>query len=266
MGHVGHIALQHAEGMVVGRCIHRLRQVDDHRPVRAKQHVELRQVAVHQPGTQHQHDLANDEGMVRPGFLGFEVYVVQARGRVTVGIGHQLHQQHAVLKIVGPGNPHASAGQAEQRRHFGVLPGVFGFLAAVLAALGHGPGLTAVANLAALLVLGSLAETALVGFFINLGAAHLAATAHHIHGGFLATHQRPQYFVDQAVFDQGFDSFGCLHQAAFGVLAVMADILSQPDATCSSVFRPGDSSALPYAANHHLARPAPCDQKARTHH
>ncbi len=37
-------------------------------------------------------------------------------------------------------------------------------------------------------------------------------------------------------FNQGFDSFGCLHQAAFGVLAVMPDILSQPDATCSSVF------------------------------
>ncbi|MCY1554427.1 hypothetical protein D9M68_909990 [compost metagenome] len=146
---------------------------------------------MHHSGAQHQHDLANDEGVERAGILRFEVNVVQARGRITIGIGDQLHQEHAVLEVVRLGHPHTGRGQAEQGRHFGVLPGIFGFFAAVLAALGHGPGVTAVAYLAALLVFGGLAETALVGFFIDLGAAYLAATAHHVHSGFLATHQRP---------------------------------------------------------------------------
>ncbi|MNN72289.1 hypothetical protein D3C81_1883130 [compost metagenome] len=68
---------------------------------------------MHQPRTKHQDDLANDKGMERAGILGFQVHVVQAWGGVAIGIGHQLHQQHAVLEVVGLRYPHTRTGQAE---------------------------------------------------------------------------------------------------------------------------------------------------------
>ena len=40
-GEVGHVAQQHAAGVVVARRIHRLRQVDDHRTVGAQQNIEF---------------------------------------------------------------------------------------------------------------------------------------------------------------------------------------------------------------------------------
>ncbi|MGV8448948.1 hypothetical protein ACV34J_32395, partial [Pseudomonas aeruginosa] len=69
----------------------------------------------------------------------------------------------------------AMAKGSKYGRHFGILPGFLLFAAAILRALGHGPRLAAVADLAALLVLGGLAEAALVGFLVDLGATQAVA-------------------------------------------------------------------------------------------
>ena len=71
---------------------------------------------------------------------GGEGHIVQARGGITLRVGHQLHEQHAVKKVERPGHTHTGCGQAVERIHLGALPGGFLFLAAKLAALGHGTG------------------------------------------------------------------------------------------------------------------------------
>ncbi|MCY1426203.1 hypothetical protein D9M71_420190 [compost metagenome] len=210
--HVGDIAFEHAERMVIAGGIHRLRQVDHHRAVGAEQHVELRQVAMHQACAEHQHHLADHEGVVLARLLGGQLDVVEARCGIAVDAGHHLHQQHAVEKVVGLGHAHAGAVQAIQRGHLGVLPGLLLLLAPVLAAPGHRPRVAAVAHLAAFLVLGRLAEAALVGLLVDLGAAQLIAATHHIHGCFLAAHQRTQHLVDQAILGQWLKAFWCFHQ------------------------------------------------------
>ncbi|MNY35719.1 hypothetical protein D3C86_1701470 [compost metagenome] len=125
---------------------------------------------MHQTGTQHQHDLRNQERVIFAGLVRFQHHIVQTRRGITVLVGHQLHEQHAFKEVERFGYPHTGIGQAEQRRHFSVLPGVFGFLAAKLGTLGHRPGLTAVAHLAAFLILGRLTETAFVRLLVDLRA------------------------------------------------------------------------------------------------
>ncbi|MNI43510.1 hypothetical protein D3C73_978410 [compost metagenome] len=168
--HVAHIPLQHAERVVVARRVHGLRQVDDHRAGRSQQHVELGQVTVHQAGTQHQHDLRNQKRVILACLVRLQHHVVQTRRGIAVLVGHQFHQQHAFKEVIRLGHSHTGVGQAEQCCHFGVLPGVFGFLATKLGTLGHGPGLTAVAHLAAFLILGRLTETAFVRLLVDLRA------------------------------------------------------------------------------------------------
>ncbi|MNT38401.1 hypothetical protein D3C72_1745910 [compost metagenome] len=109
--------------------------------------------------------------MVLTRLIRLQVHVVEPRRGVAIFVSHQLHQQHAVEKVVGPRHPHTGIGQPEQSRYLGVLPSVLGLLASVLRAFGHGSGLAAVAHFAPFLVLGSLAETALVGFLVDLGTA-----------------------------------------------------------------------------------------------
>src|SRR3546814_7197237 len=60
---IGDIARKHAERIVVAGRIDRLWQIDDDRPGGTQQHVEFGQIAVDQPGTQHAHDLADQELM-----------------------------------------------------------------------------------------------------------------------------------------------------------------------------------------------------------
>jgi len=72
------------------------------------------------------------------------------RRGITVLIGHQLHQQHAFKEVVRLRNPHASTGQTEQRRHFGILPGICGFCLSELGALCQPSGLAAGTHRAAL--------------------------------------------------------------------------------------------------------------------
>jgi len=82
---------------------------------------------MHQAGTQHQHDLGDQERVVLARLVRLQHHVVQARRRIAVLVGHQLHQQHAFKEVIRLGHANARAGQAEQRRDFGVLPGIFGF-------------------------------------------------------------------------------------------------------------------------------------------
>ena len=149
--------------------------------------------------------------MVLARLLGREIHIVQTRCGVAVGIGDQLHQQHAVAKIVGLGHPHTSVGQTIQRIDFGALPGRFAGLAAEFRAFGHGPGLPGVFDLAVFGVVDRLAKTALVGFLVDLGAARVIAAAHDIHHGFLAAHQLANHGVDQSLFNEGLQSWRCFH-------------------------------------------------------
>ena len=140
---VGDVAQQHALGVVVAGRVDRLRQVDDDRAVLAQQDVELGEVAVHDPGAQHPHHLHQQEGMVGPRLVGLQRHVVQARSGVAVFVGHQLHQQHAVVEVVGPGHPHVGGRQPVERIDLGALPGRLLGLAPELRALGHGACLAA---------------------------------------------------------------------------------------------------------------------------
>ena len=81
----------------------------------------------------------------------------------------------------------------------------------VAAAFFHGPRLPAVLDLAAFLIRGGLAEAALLGILVNLGATNVLAAAHDIDGGFLAAHQLPEHLVYKAFFYQRDESFGYFH-------------------------------------------------------
>jgi len=52
---------------------------------------------MHHARTQHAHHLGHQRGVVATGCFGGEGHVVQARGGIAVSVGHQLHQQHAVV-------------------------------------------------------------------------------------------------------------------------------------------------------------------------
>ena len=211
MAQIGHVALQHRRRMVVAGGVHRLRQVDDHRAVGADQDVELRQVTVHHPRAQHAHHLADQGGMVGARQLRREAQVVQARRGVAVGVAHQFHQQHALVEVVGLGHPHAGRGQAVERIHLGALPGRLHGLPAELGAFGHGAGLAAVLGLAVLGVVHRLAEAAVGGGLVDLGAAGFFAAAHHEDHRLLAAHQLALHRVDQAFVEQRPQPFGGFH-------------------------------------------------------
>ena len=198
--------------MVVAGGVHRLRQVDNYRATGIEQHVEFGKVAVHQTGAKHFHHFTNHKGVELAGIVRVQVDIVEAWRGIALAIIDQLHQQYAFKEVIWFGHPHASIGQAEQRSHLGILPGVLLALATVLRALGHGPGIAAVAHLAAFLILGGLAEAAFIGFLVDLGDAQLFAAAHHIDRGLFTAHQRAYHFVDQTRFDQGFNTFWRLHQ------------------------------------------------------
>ena len=107
---------------------------------------------------------------------------------------------------VGLRHAHAGGGQAIQGVDFGALPGFFLHLAPVARAFFHGARLPAVLGLAAFLIGRALAETALLGVLVDLGAADLVAAADDIDGRFLAAHQLAQHLVDQAFDHQRLES------------------------------------------------------------
>ena len=142
--------------------------------------------------------------------------VVQTRRDIAVGVGHQLHQQHAVGADERLRHANARVGELEQRVDFGVLPGLFLHFAAIAAAFFHRALLAAVLDLAAFAVGRGLAEAALLGVLVDFRAARGVAAAHHVDGGFLAAHQLADDFVDQAFFDQREQTFRSFHATAEG--------------------------------------------------
>ncbi len=141
-----------------------------------------------------------------------EFHVVQARRGVARGIGHQFHQQHALEALEGLRHPHTRGGETVQRIDLGVLPGFLGHLAPVAGALAAGARLAAVLDPAAFLVGHGLAEVALLGVLVDLGAANLVAAADHVDRGLLAAHQLAGDFVDQAFFGQRNESGRDFHR------------------------------------------------------
>src|SRR6185436_19706762 len=75
-------------------------------------------------------------------------------------------------------------------------------------ALGHRARLARVLGLAVLGVDGGLAETTLVGFLVDLGAAHVAGAAHHEDHRFLPAHELAHDRVDHALLDEGLQPLG----------------------------------------------------------
>ena len=151
--------------------------------------------------------------MVRARLLGREVDVVEPRRGIAVLVGHEFHQQHAVEEVVRLGHAHAGRGQAVQRIDLGALPGRFCRLPAEARALGHGARLARVLDLAVLGVVDGLAEAALRGLLVDLGAARLFAAANHVNRGFLAAHQLAHDRIDQAFLEQRLQSLRGFHGA-----------------------------------------------------
>ena len=162
-------------------------------------------------GAQHANDFCDQAGMVAARVFGREIDIVQARRGVAVGVGDELHQQHAVAKVVRLGHAHAGIGQFVQRIDLGALPGGFAGLSAKLGALGHRAGLAAVLDLAVFGVIDRLAKAALVGFLVDFGAAGFIAAANHINHRFLAAHELADDGIDQALFNEGLESWRCFH-------------------------------------------------------
>ena len=170
--------------------------------VRPQQDIEFRQIPVHDAGAQHAHHFHQQGCVVRARLLGRERHVVQPRGRIAVLIGHQLHQQDAVMEVDRLGHPHAGRREPVERIDLGALPGRLLRLAAEAGALGHRAGLPGVLDLAVLGVVDRLPKAALRGFLVDLGAERFAAAAHDEDRRLLAAHQLAHHRVDQALFDQ----------------------------------------------------------------
>ncbi len=110
------------------------------------------------------------------------------------------------MKVVGLRHAHVRGRQAIEGIDLGVLPRALLRLPPEARALGHGAGLARVLGLAVLGVVDRLAEAALVGFLVDLGAARVVAAAHHEDHRFLAAHELAHDGIDHAVFDQGKES------------------------------------------------------------
>ena len=162
---------------------------------------------MHDARAEHQHHLRDHELVIFARGFGRELEVVQARRGVAFGIGDEFHQQHAVEEVVRHGHAHAGSRQAPQRVDLGVLPRLLDFLAPVAGALGHGAGAAAVLDVAALRVVHGLAERALFGLLVDLGAADVLTAAHHEDDRLLAAHQLAHDRIDEAFLDQRQESF-----------------------------------------------------------
>src|SRR5690606_5273007 len=123
----------------------------------------------------------------------------QAWGYVADIVDHEFHQQHAVSTDIRQRYAHIGIGEPEQGIHLGVLPEFFLHLATVARAFFHGPRLSAVLHFAAVAIRGRLAKTALLGIFVDFGAADGVATAHDVYRRFLAAHQLTDHFIDEAL-------------------------------------------------------------------
>ncbi|MCW0417499.1 hypothetical protein NB689_003253 [Xanthomonas sacchari] len=209
---VVHVAQQHAAGGVVAGGADHLREVDHHRTIGGDQHVVFGQVAVHQAQAQHLHHVADQLRVEGARLLWFQFHLAQAWRALPVGIGDQVHQQHAVEVAARLRHVHAGVHQLVQGVGLGVLPRGFLLAAAELAGLADRPRLAAATHLAPFLVLHAGLEAALRHVLVDLGAEHVVAGLDHVDRGLLAALERAQHAVDDAVVDQRLQARGDLHR------------------------------------------------------
>jgi len=193
--------------------VDRLRQVDDHRAILGQQDVVLGQVAVNHARAQHAYHFVEQPPMQFDRACFAHIHIVQTRRDVAVRVGHELHEQHAVRADIRLRHAHAGIGQTKQRVDLGVLPVLLLHLAAITAAFFDGARFPAVLDLAPFEIGGRLAEAALLRILVDLRTTDRIAAADYVYGGFLAAHQLADDFVDQALFDEREQTFGCLHAA-----------------------------------------------------
>jgi hypothetical protein len=115
-----------------------LGEIDDHGPLGADEHVELREIAVDEPNAQHAHDLLDEEPVILARSLRRQIDFAESWGRAPGGIGHQLHDQRIVEIAARLGHAHTGGDEFVQRVDFGVLPGYFLLPAPETRALGYG--------------------------------------------------------------------------------------------------------------------------------
>ena len=168
-------------GVVVGRGVDDLGKVDDHWPVTGEQDIELGEVAVNESGAQHEHDLVDQQMMVRAGQRFRQAQIVETRGDSAVTINDQLHDQDPFRKAIGCGYTDPGVGQITQGITLGVLPDLLLFLAPEPRVFSHGAGAATATDLATFRVLCLLMKTAMLDIFVNFGASGFATTAHQEH-------------------------------------------------------------------------------------
>ena len=162
-------------------------------------------------GTEHAHDLIDEHGVVFQSQFFGKLYIVESWCGMAFGVDHKVHQQNAFEADVRLRYAHPGGSQSIQGIDFGTLPDLFLHLAPVAAAFFHGACLPAVLDLAPFLVGGVVAEAALIGFLVHLGAADMLAAPHDVYRGLLAAHQLTDDLVHEAFFEHCGKSFRSFH-------------------------------------------------------
>ncbi len=200
----------------VVRGVDRLRKVDDHRTIRADEHVELGEVAVNDARTEHL-DGRSDEAVVhRSSRHGIERKIAQARGGPSFGVGDELHQEDALDEMVGHGNADARRVETVNHVHLGRAPGGLVLLSTVSGAVGDRALIAAVPDPAPLGVRGALLEGAVMRVLVDLGHRVAAPGHDQVHLSFLAAHERSNHVVDDSVVEERRQAVG--HPHAGGTL------------------------------------------------
>ena len=205
------VADQELAGIRVVRAVDRLRKIDDDRPIRRDEHVELGEITVHHAGAQHLDGRADEAVVHRARALGIEREIAEARGGVAVGVGDELHEQDALDEVIRHRHAHARSVQAMDHVHLGRAPGGLVLLATVLGPVGDGSLVTRVPDLAALGVLGAVLEGAVLRVLVDLRHRVPAAGDDEVHVGLLAAHERSHDLVEDAVIEERNEAFGHTH-------------------------------------------------------
>ena len=199
------VAQEQLARALISRRVHRLRKIDDHRPVARHQHIEVRQVAVHHAGAQHAHDLAQELLVRSHGAFAGEGDFAEPRRRLAVRVLDELHDQHAFQEVIGPRHAHVGVGEPVDHLDLGRLPRRFVLRLSVLRSLVHRALIAAVSHVAAFDVVGAVLKRAIVRLFVDLGDALDALARHQVDLGFLAALERSDDLVEDAVMEQDFE-------------------------------------------------------------
>jgi hypothetical protein len=208
---VFHVAQQEFAGVLILRWVHGLRKVDDDGPVRAEQHVEVREIAVHDASAQHAHHVLDQSLVDGLGLGGSEIDLAEPRRWIPVRITDQLHDEHAVDEVIGRWHAHACRAQPIDHVDLGRAPGGFVLAATVLRALVDGALVAAVANLATLRVVRAMLEGPVVRFLVDLGDTVDSTRDDEIDLRFFAAHQWAHHSFDDALVHQGRKDIGDPH-------------------------------------------------------